>query len=125
MTSGEASLTMRPIGVIHTPFSSTDEMPRSTSQAVGAKGTVEIFEPFRKGLKDLEGFSHVILIWHFDRSVGFHLEAVPPKQTEPKGVFATRSPHRPNPIGLSIVELHGIDDGVLPVSYTHLRAHET
>ena len=96
---------LKPIGIIHTPFTSQDGMPRSTSQAAGTKATVEVYEAFRGGLKDLDGFSHIILIWHFDRSIGFHLEATPPKQTEPKGVFATRSPHRPNPLGLSIVRL--------------------
>jgi tRNA-Thr(GGU) m(6)t(6)A37 methyltransferase TsaA len=111
----EAHVTLRPIGIIHTPFASRDSMPRSTSQAAGARGTIEIFDAYRAGLRDLDGFSHLILLWQFDRSVGFHLEATPPKETEPKGVFATRSPHRPNPIGLSIVELHGVEDGVLHV----------
>lgn len=106
---------MRPIGVIHTPFSSREGMPRSTSQAAGEQGTVHVFEEFRDGLKDLEGFSHVILIWELHRSEGFHLEALPPNQMEPKGVFATRSPHRPNPIGLSIVELLRIEEGVMHV----------
>ena len=106
---------MRPIGIIHTPFTSREGMPRSTSQATGICGEVEVFDEFRQGLKDLEGFSHIILIWQFDRSEGFDLMATPPKQRDPKGVFATRSPNRPNPIGLSIVELHRIDDGVLHV----------
>lgn len=106
---------LTPIGIIHTPFTSQRGMPRSTSQAVGVKGTVEIFEAYRRGLKDLDGFSHVILLWHLDRVSSFHLEAVPPKQTEAKGVFATRSPHRPNPIGLSVVELDRIEDGILYV----------
>ena len=91
-------------------------MPRSTHQAAGVGGTVELFEDYRAGLKDLEGFSHVILIWQFDRSVGYHLEARPPKQTDSKGVFATRSPNRPNPIGLSIVRLERIENGVLHVN---------
>jgi len=103
------------IGIIHTPHSDRTDMPRSTSAAAGAKGTVEILEEYRAGLKDLDGFSHVILIWQFDRSIGYHLEAHPPKQTEPKGVFATRSPHRPNPIGLSMVRLERIENGVLHV----------
>ena len=106
---------LQPIGVIHTPFPTTEGMPRSTSQAAGIKGTVEVFEAYRAGLKDLDGFSHVILIWHFDRSEGFHLEVVPPKQTQTRGLFASRSPHRPNPIGLSIVKLDRIERGVLHV----------
>jgi len=106
---------LEPIGIIHTPFASQKGMPRSTSQAAGVPATVEVFESFRQGLKDLDGFSHLILIWHFDRSVGLHLEATPPKQTEPKGVFATRSPHRPNPLGLSIVRLDRIEGGRLHI----------
>jgi len=106
---------LKPIGTIHTPHTSQEGMPRSTSQAVGVKGTIEVLERFRGGLKDLDTFSHVILIWHFDRSAGFHLEATPPKQTEPKGVFATRSPHRPNPLGLSIVRLDRIENGILHI----------
>jgi len=106
---------LKPIGIIHTPFTASANMPRSTSQAAGIKGTVEVFEEYQAGLKDLDGFSHVILIWHLDRSKGFHLDAVPPRQTQTRGLFATRSPHRPNPIGLSIVELHRIEKGVLYV----------
>jgi len=106
---------LKPIGIIHTPFTRQKEMPRSTSQAAGIKGTVELFAEYHAALKDLDSFSHVILIWHLDRSKGFHLEVVPPKQAQTRGLFATRSPHRPNPIGLSIVELHKIEDGVLYV----------
>jgi len=87
-------------------------MPRSTLQAVGIKGTVEVLEEYRAGLKDLGGFSHVILLWHVDRSTGSHLEVVPPKQTQTRGLSATRPP---NPIGLSIVRLDRIEDGVLHV----------
>jgi len=105
----------RPIGVIRTPFASREGMPRSTSQAAGVKGTVEVFEAYRAGLKDLDRFSHVILIWHIDRSEGFRLEVVPPKQTQTRGLFASRAPNRPNPIGLSIVRLDRIEGGVLHV----------
>ena len=114
-TRKEAGMEMQPIGVIRTPFVSTDDMPRSTSQAAGFTGTVEVFDTYRAGLKDLAGFSHVILIWHLDRSRGFRLEVTPPKQTQTRGLFASRSPHRPNPIGLSIVKLDRIEDGVLYV----------
>ena len=106
---------MQPIGVIRTPFASRDAMPRSTSQAAGIKGTVEVFEAYCAGLKDLGGFSHVILIWHFDRISGYELQVVPPNQTQTRGVFASRAPNRPNPIGLSIVKLDRIENGVLHV----------
>jgi tRNA-Thr(GGU) m(6)t(6)A37 methyltransferase TsaA len=111
----EGDVELKPIGIIHTPYSSREGMPRSTSQAAGTKGTVELFEEYRAGLKDLDSFSHVILIWHLDRSTGFRLEVVPPKQTQTRGLFASRSPNRPNPIGLSIVRLDRIADGVLHV----------
>ena len=106
---------LKPIGIIHTPFRSQEGMPRSTSQAIGVQGMVEVFEAYRAGLRDLDGFSHIILLWHLDRVKGFHLDVLPPKQTETRGLFATRSPHRPNPIGLSVVELHGIEGGILHV----------
>ena len=106
---------LKPIGTIHTPYTSQEGIPRSTSQAAGVKATVEVFERFRGGLKDLDTFSHAILIWHLDRSKGFHLEVVPPKQTQTRGLFASRSPNRPNPIGLSIVQLDRIEDGVLHI----------
>ena len=109
------SLQLRPIGIIHTPFTSREGMPRSTSQAAGIKGTVEVFEEYRPGLKDLDSFSHVILIWHLDRSSDYELEVVPPKQTQTRGLFASRAPNRPNPIGLSIVKLDRIERGVLHV----------
>jgi len=115
MAETEDRVELEPIGIIHTPFASRAGMPRSTSQATGIKGTVEVFEAYRAGLKDLDGFSHIILLWHIDRIEGFHLEVVPPKQTQARGLFASRSPNRPNPIGLSVVELHGIEDGILHV----------
>ena len=108
-------ITYRPIGVIHSPFTEAEGMPIQPSGARGIRGTVEVFEEFRPGLKDLEAFSHVILVYHFHRSEGFDLLTVPFMDAEPRGVFATRAPKRPNPIGLSIVRLLGVEDGVLQV----------
>jgi tRNA-Thr(GGU) m(6)t(6)A37 methyltransferase TsaA len=79
------------------------------------KGTVKVFEEFRAGLKDLDGFSHIILIYVFHRSQGFELEVVPFLDTQPRGLFATRAPRRPNPIGLSTVQLDRIENGHLLV----------
>ncbi len=108
-------MNIEPIGIVHTPFTEREGMPRSTSQAAGVKGRVEVFAEYRAGLKDLDTFSHVVLLWHIDRSTGYALEVVPPKQTQTRGVFASRAPNRPNPIGLSIVKLDRIADGVLYV----------
>jgi len=105
----------RQIGVIHTPYEAPENMPIQPAGAAGTRGEVEVFEEFRKGLQDLEGFSHIILLYHFHRSRGFELRVVPYMDTELRGVFATRAPKRPNPIGLSVVELLGVEDGILQV----------
>lgn len=105
----------KPIGIIHSPFTNLEGMPIQPSGAAGVKGTVEIFEAYREGLKDLQGFSHVILLYHFHHSKGFNLTVVPFMDTKSRGLFATRAPKRPNPIGLSVVELKRIETGVLYV----------
>ena len=78
-------------------------------------GTVEVFEPYRAGLKDLDGFSHVILLYHFHRSSSFNLSVIPFMDTEPRGVCATRAPRRPNSLGLSVVQLERIEEGNLHI----------
>jgi len=90
-------------------------MPIQPAGAAGVKGTVEIFEDYRAGLKDLEGFSHIVLLFVFHRSEGFNMQVVPFMDTELRGLFATRAPRRPNPIGLSVVRLDRIEDGILHV----------
>jgi tRNA (adenine37-N6)-methyltransferase len=107
---------MRPIGTIHTPFTDPAGMPIQPPGAVGVTGTVEVFDAFRAGLKDLDGFSHIVLLYAFHRSEGYALHVVPFMDTEPRGLFATRAPRRPNPIGLSVVRLDRIDEGTLTVS---------
>ena len=104
-----------PIGIIHSPFRKPENMPIQPAGAAGVKGTVEVFEDFHSGLKDLDGFSHVILLYHFHRSHSFNLEIVPFMDSQPRGLFATRAPKRPNPIGLSIVQLNKIENGVLHI----------
>ena len=99
------SLLCRPVGVIHTPFKELENMPIQPSGAAGVRGTVELFPEFAEGLKDLDGFSHLILLYHFHESRGYKLIVTPFLDSEPRGVFATRAPKRPNPIGLSIVRL--------------------
>jgi tRNA (adenine37-N6)-methyltransferase len=97
--------TPRPIGFARTPFKDTAQVPKGPGTKHEADGTIEILPEFAQGLKDIEGFSHLFVIWVFDRSDGFDLLGAPPGETTPHGVFATRSPRRPNPIALTVVEL--------------------
>ena len=109
------TITYRPIGSIHTPFTTLDGMPIQSSGAADVKGTVILDPQYEAGLKDLEGFSHLILIYHFHISKGFRLTVTPFLDSVERGLFATRAPRRPNPIGLSIVRLTGIHGPVLEV----------
>ena len=104
-----------PIGIIHTPFKQLEGMPIQPAGAVGVKGIVEIFEEYHDGLKDLDGFSHIILIYEFHRSEGFTLEVIPFMDTVVRGLFATRAPKRPNRIGLSTVHLDKIENGSIHI----------
>jgi tRNA-Thr(GGU) m(6)t(6)A37 methyltransferase TsaA len=104
---------MKPIGTIHTPFTEVVGMPVQPAGAIGINGTVEVYQEYHAGLKDLSGFSHIVLLFLLHRSIGFELEVVPFMDTESRGLFATRAPRRPNPIGLSIVQLDRIEGGTL------------
>lgn len=105
----------RPIGVIHTPLKEPSGAPIQPSRGCGVRGTVELFPEFGDGLADLDGFSHVVLLYHFDRVRGFDLRVTPYLDTVERGLFATRAPRRPNPIGLSVVRLVGIDGNVMTI----------
>jgi tRNA-Thr(GGU) m(6)t(6)A37 methyltransferase TsaA len=94
-----------PIGVIHSPFNNIEGMPIQPAGAKGIAGTVEIEHEYCDGLKDIEGFSHIILLYHFHLSKGYSLEVRPFMDDKLHGVFATRAPNRPNPIGISVVKL--------------------
>lgn len=98
-------LAMQPIGYVRSPFQGTQEIPKGLGAKHEAEGVLEIKPEFEPGLTDIESFSHLYVIWAFDRSEGFELLASPPSDDRPHGVFATRSPQRPNPIGLTVVEL--------------------
>jgi tRNA-Thr(GGU) m(6)t(6)A37 methyltransferase TsaA len=98
-------VTMEPIGVARTPFTTTGEIPKGRGAEHRAEGVLEIRPDLEAGLTDIEGFSHLYVIWVFDRSGSAELLGVPPTDTRPHGVFATRSPRRPNPIGLTVVRL--------------------
>jgi len=104
-----------PIGVIRTPFTRPKGMPIQPSGAKDVRGRVEVLPAYHDGLKDLDGFSHIILLYHFHLSQGYSLTVVPFLDTRPRGLFATRAPRRPNPIGLSVVRLERVEGGVLHV----------
>jgi tRNA (adenine37-N6)-methyltransferase len=105
----------RPIGYVRTPYTNTKEIPKGLGAKHEAEGTLEISPEFEAGLADIEDFSYLFVLWIFDRSDGFDLVGVPPIDNQPHGVFATRSPRRPNPIGLTVVELLGREGRMLRV----------
>lgn len=107
--------TLKPIGVIHSPFTQKDNMPIQASRS-DAVGQVEVFEDYAAGLTDIEGLSHLILLYVFHRSAGYTLEVEPFLDDKLHGIFATRYPYRPNPLGLSIVTLTGRQGRQLEVS---------
>jgi len=107
--------TPRPIGHVRSPYTQTSEVPKGLGAKHDAEGVLEILPEFAPGLLDIEGFSHLYVIWAFDRSEGFDLTAHPPSDNRPHGVFATRSPLRPNPVALSVVELVSRDGNKLRV----------
>jgi tRNA (adenine37-N6)-methyltransferase len=97
--------TPQAIGFVSSPYKNTGEIPKGLGAKHAADGVLRILPEFEPGLTDIEGFSHLVVLWEFDRSQGFELLGAPPSDNRPHGVFATRSPRRPNPIGLTIVEL--------------------
>ena len=108
-------LTYRPIGVIRTPFKEPRGTPIQPTGATGVEGKVEVFPEYSSGLRDLEGFSHVILLYHFHLAEGRSLTVRPYMDGDVRGVFATRFPGRPNPSGLSIVRLKGVEGSILRI----------
>ncbi len=108
-----ATIRFAPIGVIRSPFKEIADMPVQASAATGILGKVELASSFAAGLRDLEGFSHIILLYHFHLSVGYSLEVTPFLDDQVHGVFATRAPKRPNPIGISIVRLTATEGNTL------------
>jgi tRNA (adenine37-N6)-methyltransferase len=107
--------TPRPIGYVRSPYSETTQVPRGLGAKHCAEGDLEILPEFDLGLTGIEGFSHLIVLWVFDRSDGFELCGKTPIDDNPHGVFATRSPHRPNPIAFTVVELLGREGNRLHV----------
>jgi tRNA (adenine37-N6)-methyltransferase len=103
----------RPIGIIHTPYKNIKGMPIQPAGARGIKGTIELNPDYVEGIQDLDGFSHIILIYHFHLSKDYSLKVKPFMDDTLRGVFATRSPRRPNPIGLSVVRVVKIEKNIL------------
>jgi tRNA-Thr(GGU) m(6)t(6)A37 methyltransferase TsaA len=108
-------ITYHSIGTVRSPHQTTDGMPIQPSRAEGVVGTIEVDEEYAEGLDDLDGFSHVIVIAHLHRASSFKLRVVPYLDTEHRGLFATRAPSRPNPIGISVLKLLGIEGSTIRV----------
>jgi tRNA-Thr(GGU) m(6)t(6)A37 methyltransferase TsaA len=108
-------IVFKPIGIVHTPFKKPKGTPIQTTVAKGIEGTVEIFPEYVKGLEDIEGFSHIILIYHFHLSKGFSLLVTPYMDDKEHGIFATRAPARPNPVGISVVRLDRVEGDALHI----------
>ena len=107
--------TPQPIGFVRSPFTDALAIPKGLGAKHSEEGVLEILPEFALGLTDIEGYSHLIVLWAFNRSNGFDLLVEPPTDDRPHGIFTTRAPRRPNPIGLTIVELLNREDGKLYV----------
>ena len=109
------SINYEPIGIINTPHKTKEGMPIQSISAKGIKGKIELKEEFMDGLLDLDGFSHIMLIYHFHKSVGYKLQVKPFLDTKLHGVFSTRAPKRPNAIGMSVVKLISVKGNSLDI----------
>ena len=96
---------MQPVGFVKSPYTDTSQIPKGCGATHQAEGVLEIESEFEEGLTDIEGFSHLFVLWVFHKVEGYSLLGTPPSDNRPHGVFATRSPFRPSPIGLTVVEL--------------------
>ena len=106
---------MRPIGVVRSPYAASADVPKGLGARHDAEGTLEVLPEYEAGLLDIDGFSHLFVLWLFDRAGGCDLVGAPPTDDRPHGVFATRSPRRPNPLGLTVVQLLGREGARLRV----------
>ena len=113
-------LTLKPIGVIHSPYKTKEEMPIQGRFKPEVTGEIEVFKEYEEGLKDIEGFSHLIILYWFHRAGKPSLLVRPYLDDNPRGIFATRYPTRPNPIGLSVVRLLGENRESLDEHSPHL-----
>ena len=115
LPSEKPVFTPQPIGHVRSPYTTTQQIPKGLGARHEAEGILNILPQFEPGLTDIEGFSHLIVLWVFDRAGRFELVGTPPSDNRPHGVFATRSPRRPNPIGLTVVEFVGREGSSLHV----------
>lgn len=109
----KTNISYKPIGVIKTPFNKVSEMPIQPCGANGNEGIIELYPEYVAGLIDIEGFSHIIILYHFHLVKGYKLYVVPFMDDKPHGIFATRAPTRPNAIGISIVKLKKTENNLL------------
>ena len=108
-------LKIRPIGIIHSPFTSPKGTPIQSAAGADVQATVEVYPEYTEGLQDLEGFSHLILLYYFHLAKPYSLTVLPYMDSIPHGLFATRAPSRPNPIGLSVVHLLSRKENILTI----------
>lgn len=113
MTNNNHKIEFSSIGIIHSSFTTIEGMPLQPNSEHAKPGTIEIFPEFSNGLKDVSGFSHLILLYNFHQSKNFRLQVQPFLDSELRGVFATRAPARPNQIGLSVVEIEKIEGNII------------
>lgn len=111
---------LKPIGIIHSPYKQPADIPKPKGydphRYDKVQGEIEVFPDYQEGLKDIDGFSHLIVLFAFHKSDKVHLTAYPPFDNKPRGIFATRSPHRPNLIGMTVVELNSRTGNTLKIS---------
>lgn len=110
-----SEVTYKPIGIIHTPYQEKEGTPIQGCFATESRGTIELFPEYVEGLQNIEGFSHLILIYHFHQCHGFELKTKPFLDKEKKGIFSIRYFARPNPIGLSVVKLYSVKAHILDI----------
>lgn len=106
-------MNFKPIGIVHSSFKEARGTPIQPKAGKGIEGTVEVFTEFADGLADLDGFSHIILICYFHLAQNYKLKVIPYMDDQQRGVFSTRTPSRPNPIGISVVRLNRIENNIL------------
>ncbi|MDK2982106.1 MAG: tRNA (adenine37-N6)-methyltransferase [Chloroflexota bacterium] len=109
-------ITFEPIGVVHSPFSDLADMPIQPTGEQAAEGTLELFPDYCEALADLDGFSHIYALYYFHKSKGWKASIVPFLDTQARGLFSTRAPRRPNPIGLSLLRVLSVEGCVVKVA---------
>ena len=109
------NIIIKPIGVIRPPHHDIKNMPIQPIAAEGIKGYIELLPEYAEGLKDIEGFSHVTLLYHFHKIKGYELKVIPFMDTQERGIFSCKAPKRPNAIGTSTVKLLGVENNIVHI----------